>query len=347
MTVMRKLKVALIHPGLTARFVLAKLTPAFTALSALFWSIIAKLSLKGNLPPISHTGDGVYTPVNSFWGEHTVIGPELARVRTAYQSKKYLEWRFSIYPLFKELMELWGNHKGQVILDCGCGPGNDLAGFLVHTKARKVIGIDISEKALQFASRRLALHRVNLNRVELIHTSDSANTIPIDDNSVDYIYCEGVLHHTSNPEGILKEFYRVLKPGSHACIMVYNRDSIWFHLYTAYEMMILQNRFAGMSVEEAFEKTTDTEECPIARCYRAQEFISICQDAGFKAKYAGGYLSLLELDILEKYKEIAPKDKRLGDEHRDFLTKLVFDKRSYPMYEGKYAGVGGVYRLYK
>jgi ubiquinone/menaquinone biosynthesis C-methylase UbiE len=270
----------------------------------------------------------------------------LASVKTAHQSEKYLEWRFSINPLFKELMGLWGNHDNDVILDYGCGPGSDLVGFLAFTNAKKVIGIDVSEKALRFASRRLALHRVNLNRVELIHTSDSANTIPIVDNSVDYIYCEGVLHHTSKPEALLKEFYRVLKPGAQACIMVYNRDSMWIRLGVAYHVQILERKHMGLTPYQAFEKEADCG-APIARCYKAHEFISICKDAGFGAEYVGGYFSELELNLLKKYWQSALQDKRLGEEHKDFLRNLTFDERGFPKYEGKHAGIGGVYRLYK
>ncbi len=43
----------------------------------------------------------------------------------------------------------------------GCGPGNDLVGFLLWGHARQVIGIDISRKALELARRRLALHRID------------------------------------------------------------------------------------------------------------------------------------------------------------------------------------------
>ena len=35
----------------------------------------------------------------------------------------------------------------------------------------------------------------------------------ISDNKIDYIQSSGVIHHTSNPDNILKELYRVLKPG--------------------------------------------------------------------------------------------------------------------------------------
>jgi ubiquinone/menaquinone biosynthesis C-methylase UbiE len=341
----KRLRTAVRHPELAIRFIMEKLP--LTELSDLFWSIVAKLSKKGTPPPIKHLQAGCSTRVDSFWGEITVIGSRLASVKTAYQDRRYLKWRFSIYPLFKEFMELWGKHDGQVILDYGCGPANDLVGFLIYTKAKKVIGIDVSEKAMHFASRRLALHRVDPHRVELILILDSATTIPLDDESVDYIYCEGVLHHTTKPEALLKEFHRVLKPGGQACIMVYNQDSVWLHLYVAYEQIILQNKFTGMNIYDAFAKTTDGEACPIARCYNAEGFISMCKDAGFSAEYVGGYLSDLELNLLNKYGESALKDERLGNEHKEFLRDLTFDEKGYPRYEGKHAGIGGVYRLYK
>jgi ubiquinone/menaquinone biosynthesis C-methylase UbiE len=317
-------------------------------LSFLFWSIVSLFSKKGKTPPIKNLEQtSISTNVDSFWNVHTVIGSELSHVKTAYQSKKYLEWRFSVYPLFRELMRLWGNHDNEVILDYGCGPGNDLTGFLVNTRAERVIGVDISEKALKFASKRLALHNIDNERVELIRISDDVAKIPLENNTIDYVYCEGVLHHTTTPEGIIKEFHRVLKPNSRACIMVYNNDSIWFHLYVAYEQMILENRYPGLDEYQAFTKTTDTEECPIARCYKPQEFISICEKSGFKAEYMGGYFSLLELDLFKKYIPTALEDKRLAIEHKDFLKSLVLDEKGFPQYKGKHAGIGGVYKLYK
>ena len=57
--------------------------------------------------------------------------------------------------------------------------------------------------------------------------------------------------------------------------MVYNYDSIWVHLYVAYQKMLVENLYAGMNIREAFSRTTDGDDCPISHCYRAGEFIEL------------------------------------------------------------------------
>jgi ubiquinone/menaquinone biosynthesis C-methylase UbiE len=284
------------------------------------------------------------TAVDRYWGEHTVNSVPF---KTARESRKYLEWRSSAYPLFAEFMRLREEHDGEVVLDYGCGPGDDLVGFAIYTRAKKIIGVDISAKALNLARGRLALHRVEPGRVELIHSADSVQTIPLGDASVDYVHCAGVLQHTSNPRALLGEFYRVLRPDSHACVMVYNRDSVWLHLYTAYQKMIVEGEFPGMDAYEAFSKNVDGVGCPLARCYRAEEFVSMCEEAGFRAEYVGGYLSDTELRALERLRAEALRDERLAEEHKSFIKDLATDERGFPLYRGKHAGVGGVYRLHK
>src|SRR3990170_4792001 len=282
------------------------------------------------------------TEVDVYWGEHTTHSTAF---NSAEESRQYLEWRFGQYPFFRELMELWGEHDDRVVLDYGCGPGNDLTGFLVYTKARKVIGIDVSAKALQLAGRRLALHQIDPSRVELIKISDSTREIPLEARSVDYIYCEGVLHHTTYPEAMLTELRRTLKPAGSACIMVYNRNSLWFHLYTAYDKMILRKAFPGLTVEQAFSRNTDGEHCPISRCYHPDEFMDLCHRAGFQGEFAGGYFSTLELELFEGGGNQAACDDRLPSVHREFLRGLRCDTKGFPQYRGKYAGIGGVYKL--
>ena len=188
-------------------------------------------------------------------------------------------------------MGLWGDHDGEVVLDYGCGPGDDTVGLLLYSGASQVIGVDISARALALARRRIALHAIDERRVHLIRIGDAGPVIPLDDSSVDVVHCSGVLHHTSDPGSILREFHRILKPQGRAQVMVYNRDSVWFDLYTAYVRMINEGVFAEISVEEAFARNTDGPECPISRRYRPAEFLALAHGAGFEGDFAGNNLS--------------------------------------------------------
>ena len=295
-------------------------------------------------PEVRHSANGDRTDVDRYWTEHTVAAKKFVRTR---DSEAFLEWRFDQYPLFREFTGLWGEHDGEVILDYGCGPGNDLTGFALYTNATKIIGFDVSPRALELARDRLALHRVPPERVELIEGSDSTVGIPLADESVDFLQSQGVLHHTSDPEAILSELYRVLRPGGRGLIMVYNRASLWFHLYTAYEKMIVEDAFTGLDVHEAFRRNTDGPECPISRSFPPAEWVALCEAAGFAAEFVGGYPSKNELRALEQSWARAITDPRLDAEHRDFLRALTFDFAGRPMYQGAHAGIGGTYHLRK
>jgi ubiquinone/menaquinone biosynthesis C-methylase UbiE len=308
------------------------------------WSLLTRMLGVGEFPKIKESSANQPTVIDEFWSKNTVYAPAL---RSAFQSRMNLEWRFRIHPMFRELTGLYGDHSDEVILDYGCGPGNDLTGFAIHSHAKKIIGMDISFKSLALASHRLALHKVDPDRIELIQIHDASPVIPLPDASVDFISCQGVLMHTSEPGKILSEFFRVLKPNSKACIMVYSRPSVWFHLYTAYEQMIVKKAFSGLKVEEAFSRNTDGLDCPMSRCFPKEDFIGMCMQAGFECQFAGGYLTETELICLKRYLNLALDDTRLGQNHRQFLRSLDFDEKGLPKFQGYYAGVPGVYHLYK
>ncbi len=282
------------------------------------------------------------TAVERYWSRHTVNSKPF---RDARESEAYLEWRFDQYPLFRELMGLWGDHTGERILDHGCGPGNDVTGFLLYARPAKVIGLDVSAKALRLAKRRLALHDVDPQRFELIQIRESDARLPVDDGSVDHVSSSGVIHHVGDPLGVLQELRRVLKPTGTCAVMVYNRDSVYFHLYTAYMRMIVEDTFAGLTVEEAFRRNTDGPECPISRAYRGADFLELCRRAGFKGEFGGGYFLKDELDWLRDHGGDALASPELAHEHKEFLAELESDERNFPLYRGKHAGIGGVYHL--
>jgi ubiquinone/menaquinone biosynthesis C-methylase UbiE len=299
---------------------------------------------KGPAPAIVAKDNATSTVVDDYWNRHTVHS---GRFISARESEEYLGKRISEYPMFIELMDLYGDHTGETVLDYGCGPGDDTTGFLLWSNASKVIGMDVSQKALGFLRHRLALHRVDRNRVELVKITDSAPKIPLPDASVDWVHCCGVLHHTTHPQEILNEFGRVMKPGVEGRLMLYNRDSVFYHLWLAYAQLIVNNAFPGLTIDAAFTKSTDGPNCPVSDAWTSTHVLDMIKTAGLEGTFRGGYISIMEIGWLKDYGKRAVTDPRLADEHRQFVSELQFDQRGYPMWRDKYAGVGGIYTVKK
>src|SRR3989338_9808029 len=94
--------------------------------------------------------------------------------------------------------------KDKVVLDMGCGSGR----YSIAIKklgAKKVIGIDYGDgKKLKY------------DGVEYLKASTLE--LPFPDNYFDFVFCNGVLHHTVDTIKGINEMYRVLKPGHQSWI---------------------------------------------------------------------------------------------------------------------------------
>ena len=112
--------------------------------------IRVKVAPKGRLPRIVVKDESGATAVDQYWNQHTVHSRPFVSAR---ESEEYLRRRNAAYPMFTALMDVYGDHAGHVVLDYGCGPGDDVTGFLIWSNARKVIGMDVSEKALQLLTK--------------------------------------------------------------------------------------------------------------------------------------------------------------------------------------------------
>jgi ubiquinone/menaquinone biosynthesis C-methylase UbiE len=306
--------------------------------------ILIRVTPTGQAPEIVVKDETGITAVDEYWNQHTLHSRPFVSAR---ESERYLRWRNAEYPMFPELMDLYGDHAGEVVLDYGCGPGDDVTGFLLWSNASKVLGMDVSGKALSMLRHRLALHRVDTNRVELIRITDASGRIPLPDQSVDWVQCGGVLHHTTHPREIVTEFNRIMKPGAEGRLMLYNRDSVMYHLWIAYAQLIVNDAFPGLTVDQAFTKSTDGPECPVSDAWAPQRVLDMIAAAGLEGAFRGGYVSLMELDWLKKYGQDAVKEPRLAEDHRQFISELELDQRGLPMWRGKYAGIGGVYTIRK
>ena len=82
--------------------------------------IVTAMPPSGTGPVVVVKDDAGRTVVDDYWNEHTL---HQAPFLSAKESERYLRKRNSEYPLFPELMDLYGDHRGEVVLDYGCGPG--------------------------------------------------------------------------------------------------------------------------------------------------------------------------------------------------------------------------------
>lgn len=105
-------------------------------------------------------------------------------------------------------LETFGDLMGKTLLDLGCGAGETSVYFAL--KGATVTAVDISAEMLSVAKRLSDLHRVAIKTVKSV-----AESLEFPDNTFDYVFGNGVLHHV-RIEDAVREVKRVLKPRGRA-----------------------------------------------------------------------------------------------------------------------------------
>jgi ubiquinone/menaquinone biosynthesis C-methylase UbiE len=109
-------------------------------------------------------------------------------------------------------------YRGRSVLDVGCGAGVDLARFAKG--GAEVTGVDLAASAIALARANFEQQRLH-GRFEVA----DGEQLPFDANSFDLVYAHGVVQYTANPQRLVDQCRRVLKPGGEAVFQVYNRVS--------------------------------------------------------------------------------------------------------------------------
>jgi ubiquinone/menaquinone biosynthesis C-methylase UbiE len=142
------------------------------------------------------------------------VMPDAARLAQSHWNETPLflteEERYSTYPWLYEVAE-FRKHQGEEVLEIGCGTGSDLLQFAKH--GALATGIDLTTKHVELARKRVG-------DLAIVHEADARN-LPLGDDSFDYVYSHGVLHHTDEPEQVVREMFRVLRPGGRINVHVY------------------------------------------------------------------------------------------------------------------------------
>ncbi len=105
-------------------------------------------------------------------------------------------------------------YRGKRVLDAGCGHGRYLG--LFRAMGARVVGLD--------AGRGPEAAGVPLDEEGIAVVQGSVLALPFRDETFDLVFCDGVLHHTSDPEGAYRELARVVRPGGALYVWVYPRE---------------------------------------------------------------------------------------------------------------------------
>lgn len=105
--------------------------------------------------------------------------------------------------------------KGDVVIDLGSGAGNDA--FIARSETGetgKVIGIDFTPAMIDKAranAEKLGFHNVEFRQGDI-------EKMPVTANTADVVVSNCVLNLVPNKDAVIKEIFRVLKPGGHFSI---------------------------------------------------------------------------------------------------------------------------------
>jgi ubiquinone/menaquinone biosynthesis C-methylase UbiE len=109
----------------------------------------------------------------------------------------------------KEKVAEAGINPGFYVLDYGCGPGSyALAAAERVGESGKVYALDIHSLAVQAVQKKAS--KKGLQNVETILSDCKAG---LEDNTIDVVLLYDILHGLDNPQKVLQELHRILKPG--------------------------------------------------------------------------------------------------------------------------------------
>lgn len=105
-----------------------------------------------------------------------------------------------------------GSLRNAAVLDAGCGMGRHARQIAPH--ARAVVAVDFSAAIEQAARNTAPQANVTCMQADLTR-------LPLRDETFDYVYSLGVLHHIADTEGTLAGLVRKVKPGGRIRIYLY------------------------------------------------------------------------------------------------------------------------------
>lgn len=221
------------------------------------------------------------TEVRQFWEQNP-----LSALESDFPpgSREFFRWHDSVRkadvePFAMHLYE-FDRHAGQNVLDVGCGIGWLCRHF--RGAGADVVGVDLTRRGVELTRERLRLDGLACTLVQA-----SAEQLPFESGSFDFVTCAGVLHHTPDTQRGVREIHRVMRPGGRGMISLYYRnfllsDRLWpvmaFLIRTFMARVPGRGALHQAHTVHDFVRIYDGDRNPLGKCYTRREVKALLQD---------------------------------------------------------------------
>ncbi len=227
------------------------------------------------------------------WKEYSAEGNAMKKLFTREEPATIYQFWQRAY--FEDFIEIIGEKtEGKRFLELGSGRGTTSL-YLANHGVKDITLLDLSETALEQATRNFEFEALPVPKKVIANAEDTK----LPSNSFDFIYNIGVLEHFEDPQPILSETFRLLKPSgtifmpivpqmpfykSLTCRMFFNPISIAKHMAkkvlrretkSTSGMVRTENggkEYAHISSEVGFEKV---------QCIPYNPYWKVNEDKGF------------------------------------------------------------------
>jgi len=175
--------------------------------------------------------------VKDFWElEPCGTSPEITDQNIKFTKEWYdriEEYRYSVEPFIFSAAQ-FTRHEGKKLLEIGVGAGTD---HLQWARAGlECYGVDLTDAAIETTKKLFASYGY---KSQLQRTN--AESLPYNNNFFDIIYSWGVIHHSEDPQLIIDEIFRALKPNGEFIGMMYGINSLLaFKFWVRFALMKLK-----------------------------------------------------------------------------------------------------------
>ena len=138
------------------------------------------------------------------------VAPQWDNLRKGFFSEAVREKAFAVA----------GVEPGRLAADIGAGAGFVTEGLL--KRGLRIIAVDRSEAMLAEMKNRFGEGGAVEYRI------GEAESLPLEDSSVDYVFANMFLHHVDSPPAAIREMARILKPGGKLVITDLDRHDFDF-----------------------------------------------------------------------------------------------------------------------